>query len=178
MADIIARAAEFARKAHYGQVRKWTNDPYFYHVTEVAGLAKDFHLDEEVQAAAYLHDTIEDCGKTFFDLKNEFGDRVAHLVLQVSDRSRLEDGTRYVRKSLIDLQYLKGAEPDAQSLKCCDLISNTKDVAKNSPGFALVYLPEKRALLEMALIQARYPIWRAAHAVLVEAEKALAAATG
>jgi (p)ppGpp synthase/HD superfamily hydrolase len=178
MADLIARAAEFARKAHYGQVRKWTNDPYFNHVAEVAGLVKDFHLDEEVQAAAYLHDTIEDCGRTFFDLNHEFGGRVAHLVLQVSDRSRPDDGTRYVRKSLIDLQYLKGSEPDAQSLKCCDLISNTKDVAKNSPGFARVYLPEKRALLENALIHARYPIWKAAHAVLVEAENAIATATG
>jgi hypothetical protein len=41
--------------------------------------------------------------------------------------------------------------------------------------FALVYLPEKRALLENALIFARYPIWKAAYAVLVEAEKSLAA---
>jgi (p)ppGpp synthase/HD superfamily hydrolase len=176
MADIIARAAEYARKAHYGQVRKWTGEPYFHHVAEVADLCKQFRLDEEIQAAAYLHDTIEDCGKTFFDLNNEFGERIASLVLQVSDRSRPEDGTRYVRKQLIDCQYLKGAEPDAQSLKCCDLISNTKDVAKNSKGFALVYLPEKRRLLEVALVDARYPIWRAAHAVLVEAENALAAA--
>lgn len=41
--------------------------------------------DEEILAAALLHDTIEDTGVTYEDLKQEFGTRVADLVLAESE---------------------------------------------------------------------------------------------
>jgi (p)ppGpp synthase/HD superfamily hydrolase len=175
MISLIERAAAFAAHAHRDQKRQWIDKPYFSHVEEVAVLCKQFHLSEDVQAAAYLHDVIEDCGVKYADLEKEFGEAVARLVLEVSDVSNKEDGNRFVRKSIIDLQYLRGASVEGQSLKCCDLISNTSEIVELNPEFAKRYLPEKRLLLENALTNARYPVWKAAYASLVKAEKKLEA---
>jgi hypothetical protein len=36
-----------------------------------------------------------------------------------------------------------------QTIKCADLISNTASIALHDPKFAVVYLAEKRALLDV-----------------------------
>ena len=70
----IKKAADFARKAHEGQKRK-DGKEYFTHVEAVANIVHDNwsvedhqkawnEYKDDVIAAAYLHDTIEDCGVT------------------------------------------------------------------------------------------------------------------
>ena len=49
-------------------------------------------------------------------------------------------------------------------IKCADMLSNTKDIVAHDLGFARVYVPEKKLLID-ELTKARkvsYPIWRAA----------------
>jgi (p)ppGpp synthase/HD superfamily hydrolase len=52
----IDDARELARRAHSGQTRK-NGEPYFNHVHRVAQQVGD----STTQAAAYLHDVLEDC---------------------------------------------------------------------------------------------------------------------
>ena len=72
---MIDRAAKFAEQAHRGAHRKGTRIPYIVHPLETALIASMLTNDEEILAAALLHDTIEDTDVTYEDLKQEFGTR-------------------------------------------------------------------------------------------------------
>ncbi len=77
--DLVRRAYDFARKAHSGQRRK-NDEPYFNHCLAAAEAVAEWGLDEATIAAALLHDTVEDTGRTIEDLKKEFSEEVAFLV--------------------------------------------------------------------------------------------------
>jgi len=99
-------------------------------------------------AAAVLHDVVEDCGVIPATIEGKFGFIVASLVLQVTDVSRREDGTRKVRKE-VDKNHIAKASPNGKTIKLADLLSNLKNVAEKDPEFAKVYMREKRNLLEV-----------------------------
>lgn len=150
MTDFVFRAMLFARKAHAGQVRKYTGNPYHDHLAEVAGIAgtvpDELPISRSVfLAAAWLHDTIEDTGATFHDIRTEFGYLVASGVDELSD---LEAGNRAERKAASRAR-LAAAPGWIQTIKCADLISNTSSIVMHDPKFAPTYLAEKRALLEV-----------------------------
>lgn len=78
--ELINKAIQFAVKAHSGAYRKFSNTPYILHPLEVMTIAGTMTDDEEVLAAAVLHDTVEDAGITLAEIEKEFGKRVADLV--------------------------------------------------------------------------------------------------
>ncbi|SNR99825.1 HD domain-containing protein [Humidesulfovibrio mexicanus] len=146
--NIITDAMDFATQAHRGQKRKYTGEPYIVHPFAVAGLVRSVVEAEEAIAAAFLHDTVEDCGVPFIVLADRFGRFVADLVEMLTDPSRPEDGNRAMRKR-IDLGHTTQACPVAKTIKLADLIDNTKSIVAFDPKFAAVYLEEKRRLLEV-----------------------------
>lgn len=87
---MINKAIAFAVKAHEGQPRKGTEIPYIFHPLEVGMIVSRITDDEEVIAAAVLHDTVEDCyAVTLDDIRREFGDRVARIVgLESEDKDK------------------------------------------------------------------------------------------
>lgn len=56
---MIGEAAAFADKAHKGAFRKGTKIPYITHPMETAVIVSAFTDDEEIIAAALLHDVME-----------------------------------------------------------------------------------------------------------------------
>ena len=77
---MIDRAAKFAEQAHKGTHRKGTRIPYIVHPLETALIASMLTNDEEILAAALLHDTIEDCeGVDANVLKERKGHTLEHL---------------------------------------------------------------------------------------------------
>jgi len=148
MENVVAKALDFATKAHGDQVRKYTGEPYTNHLVEVMNIVRTVKSDDSMLAAALLHDTIEDTSVTEADVKKEFGDRIAQLVVELTDISKPEDGNRATRKAM-DRDKLAKVSDDAQTIKLADLISNGKDIAVNDPNFAKVFLNEKRQLLEV-----------------------------
>ena len=148
----VAAAYEFAARAHSGQKRKYTGEPYIVHPVEVATILAGIGCeDEDMLCAALLHDVVEDCEVQIEQIEAEFGKRVAELVWGLTD-DKIE-GNRATRKRH-DLERLKETSPDVKTIKCCDLVSNTRDIALHDKGFAKVYLAEKRALLVEALSDA------------------------
>ena len=143
---LINRARKFAIQAHGDQKRKYTGNPYWYHLRDVANIVRTAGLPDEAIAAAWLHDTVEDTPVTIDQVKDEFGDHIANLVDQLTDVSKPEDGNRAARKK-IDREHYIGADPMAQSIKLADLINNTADITQNDPKFAKVYVAEKELLL-------------------------------
>ena len=55
---LVFKAREFAREAHRSQLRKYTGEPYFVHLEEVAGLVERAGLSNDAVAAAWLHDEV------------------------------------------------------------------------------------------------------------------------
>ena len=82
---IIERAIDFAVKAHEGTKRKGKETPYILHPIEVMTIVASMTNDEEVIAAAVLHDTVEDTAVTKEDIVQTFGERIAALVMAESE---------------------------------------------------------------------------------------------
>jgi len=146
-----AQALIFAVCAHGDQKRKYSGEPYVVHPIRVAEIVKDAEIyihRSECIAAALLHDVLEDTPATFDQLVTCFGDTTAQLVREISDVSKPSDGNRTKRKAL-DLAHLALASREAQTIKTADIIDNVLSVRKHDPQFAAVYLPEKRAQLDV-----------------------------
>ena len=90
MGELLDDAIQFAVKAHAGVNRKGKNRPYILHPLEAMLIASELTEDEEVLAAAVLHDTVEDTPVTREDIERSFGKRVADLVAAESENKRPE----------------------------------------------------------------------------------------
>lgn len=148
--DVVEKARVFATAAHaaVGQLRKYTNEPYIVHPFEVAMTVKQVGGTQEMIAAAYLHDTVEDTGVTLETIEREFGPEIRDMVFYLTDVSRPEMGNRAHRKA-IDRDHIAKADARVQTIKLADIISNCTSIVKYDPEFAKVYLEEKRLLLEV-----------------------------
>lgn len=150
MSDIVEQAKNYATSAHQriDQRRKYSNQPYQVHLGAVANLVATVNDDEEMIAAAWLHDVVEDTPATLEDLESEFGQDIMHLVRELTDISLPSDGNRAKRKT-IDRLHIAKASPRAKTIKLADLIDNCKDITKHDPRFARVYLAEMSELLDI-----------------------------
>ena len=172
--DIVRKAQVYAMAAHaaVGQRRKYTGEPYIVHPAEVAKIVAGVPgSTPEMVAAAWLHDVVEDTGCTFTDIHMAFGIDIATLVGWLTDVSKPEDGNRAHRKA-IDRAHTAEAPAEAQTIKCCDLWSNTKSIVAHDPAFARTYLEEKRALLAV-MTKADPTVLKMVYQVLEEAEATL-----
>ncbi|WP_343079378.1 HD domain-containing protein [Ostreiculturibacter nitratireducens] len=131
MQDMITRARSFAVERHQGQTRKGAaKEPYTVHLEEVAALVAEFGGSHEVIAAAWLHDTVEDCEPTSHEeIAAIFGDAIASIVAEVTDDKNLPKEERK------RLQIVNAPKKSAQAalLKICDKISNIRAIGNSPP---------------------------------------------
>ena len=144
----LDKAIQFATKAHEGQTRKYTGEPYIVHPLSVMEIVKTVDHTEEMLMAAVLHDTVEDTDVTLQDIDREFGPVVAQLVEELTDVSKPEDGNRAFRKGL-DREHSAQASAQGQTIKIADLLDNTKSITEHDEHFAKVYMKEKALLLQI-----------------------------
>ena len=83
--ELLDRAIIFAVKAHAGTERRGKGFPYIVHPMEAVEIVATITPDQELLAAAALHDVVEDTHITADDIRREFGDRIANLVVAESD---------------------------------------------------------------------------------------------
>src|SRR3990167_6351226 len=76
---------------HKDQKRKHGNLPYITHSYSVAFILSRYTKDEDIICAGLLHDTIEDCDYSAEQLKADFGDRIASIVLGVTEDVALKN---------------------------------------------------------------------------------------
>jgi (p)ppGpp synthase/HD superfamily hydrolase len=152
LSPLVHNALSFACAAHCErrQERKYTGDPYICHPIEVMNLLRH-HVPESTDAmlcAALLHDVVEDTNATLADVEMNFGVEIKKLVYWLTDISEPSDGNRAQRKAH-DRAHIALAPYEAQTVKCADLISNTRTIASLDPNFAKMYMAEKRLLLDV-----------------------------
>jgi guanosine-3',5'-bis(diphosphate) 3'-pyrophosphohydrolase len=134
---VILKAAEFAAHKHRDQRRKGASaSPYVNHPIALANVLHDEgHVsDPRVIAAALLHDTIEDTQTSYEELRGQFGDEIADIVLEVTDTKWLGKKTR---KGL-QISKAAGASEGAKLVKLADKICNLRDMIAGPPeGWSL-----------------------------------------
>lgn len=75
--NIKDKAKEFAINAHKGQIRKSDKEkPMIIHPINVADILSEYGFDDNVVAAGYLHDVIEDTKYTKEDLLKAFNEDI------------------------------------------------------------------------------------------------------
>lgn len=150
MSKLVNTVICFATEAHQriDHRRKYSNQPYAVHLERVAKTVASVTDNEEMIAAAWLHDVVEDTPATLDDIERNFGSSIASLVRELTDVSKPSDGNRAVRKT-IDREYLAQASDRAQTVKLADLIDNCTDITKHDAAFARVFLDEMEALLDV-----------------------------
>lgn len=108
--SIILQAADFARKKHEGQNRD-SGEPYITHPAQVAQIISIVCPDdEELIAAAWLHDTLEDTATTYEEIEKEFGKRVADLVFELTHEGTKDSGYYFPRLGTRDAILIKFAD--------------------------------------------------------------------
>ena len=157
---MVVEAKMFATAAHaaIGQKRKYSGDDYIVHPQRVAAIVERHGGTDEMIAAAWLHDTVEDTDVTPILITKMFGVDVADIVEGLTDISLPEDGNRAKRKS-IDRMHSANASTEAQFVKCADIIDNSWDIAENDLSFAKVYKSEVFLLLNAMTKVKHTEIW-------------------
>jgi (p)ppGpp synthase/HD superfamily hydrolase len=123
---LLHEAAEFAAKLHEGQFRKHPEGtPYFSHLAYVALLLQRAGYNEEVVAAGFLHDALEDTEYTAEEMTKRFGENVTKMVLSVSEQ---KDVDPWGERKRLYREQMKESSVEACALACADHIHNSKSM--------------------------------------------------
>ena len=91
--EIVKKAYDYSMKHHAGQSRA-SGEPYLVHPLEVAIVLAEMKMDPIAVVAGLLHDSVEDTSVTIGDIRQEFGEQVAHIVEGVTKISKIDFATR------------------------------------------------------------------------------------
>jgi (p)ppGpp synthase/HD superfamily hydrolase len=114
--EVVRRAAELAKVAHAGQYRRDEATPYIRHPKAVASRVAG---DESAEAAAWLHDVLEDTHFTSKDLRKAgIPEEIVACVILLTKK----EGATYEH-------YLSAIKknPLAKKVKVADMLSNLAD---------------------------------------------------
>ncbi|MCR5560524.1 MAG: HD domain-containing protein [Bacteroidales bacterium] len=131
--ELLDRAIIFAVKAHAGTERRGKGFPYIVHPMEAVEIVATMTTDQELLAAAALHDTVEDTDVTVEQIREEFGERIANLVASESDTFEegvSEEESWHARKQAA-IDRLSRASHDAKIVALGDKLSNMRTIARD-----------------------------------------------
>ena len=131
--QLLDRAIVFAVSAHAGTERRGKGFPYIVHPMEAMEIVATITPDQELLAAAALHDTVEDTDVTVEQIREEFGDRIANLVQSESDvfpEGMSEEESWHMRKQAA-IDRLGAAPHDAKIVALGDKLSNMRAIARD-----------------------------------------------
>jgi (p)ppGpp synthase/HD superfamily hydrolase len=123
-------ALVFAVRAHVAvrHERKGTDFPYVAHPIRVAETLDRFGRCDDVVVAGFLHDTIEDAGLTAEQLAAAFGERVAELVVAVSEPEGSRPWQQRKRETIARLE--NESDEDVLALTAADKLDNVRSIAE------------------------------------------------
>lgn len=149
--DIVSSAIAFAYQAHRGQT--YGGKPYVAHLVAVVSNIHLFSFRTDVlEAAAWLHDAVEDTEVTIADVRQTCGDEVAELVFAVTNedgKNRKERNARTYPKIL--------AVPGALTLKLADRIANVESCWETRNSKLFMYQREYHDFRKALYREARSP---------------------
>jgi len=130
---LFDKAMMFAVKAHSNTERRGKGFPYIIHPMEAVAIVSTITSDQELLAAAALHDVVEDTDVTVEEIEREFGPRIATLVASESDlvvEGKSEEESWHQRKQYA-IDRLSNASHDAKIVAMGDKLSNLRAIAND-----------------------------------------------
>ena len=126
---VLKRAYDFSKKAHGSQTRD-SGDLYFSHPVEVADILTNYRLDGASIVTALLHDTLEDTDTTEAEIRENFGDEIAHLVDGVTKLTRLELQSNRAKQAENFRKFVLATSRDIRVLlvKLADRLHNMRTI--------------------------------------------------
>lgn len=131
--SLLDRAIIFAVKAHANTERKGKGFPYIVHPLEAVEIVATMTNDQELLAAAALHDTVEDTDVTLDDIRKEFGDRVAKMVEEESDKfmEGVSEADSWHDRKQVAIERLEGAARETKIVALGDKLSNARAIYRD-----------------------------------------------
>ena len=130
---LLDRAIIFAVRAHAGTERRGKGFPYIVHPMEVVSIVSTMTADQELLAAAALHDVVEDTDVSVDQIRAEFGPRIASIVASESDSIdpgvSLEDS--WMARKQAAIRRLQGASREVKMVALGDKLSNLRAIARD-----------------------------------------------
>lgn len=124
--NIKDKAKRFAIKAHKGQVRKSDKiKPMIVHPINVAQILDFYGYDDNVIAAGYLHDVVEDTKYTIKDIEKRFGEDISSLVYGASEPDK---SLSWEERKQHTIDNTKDLDMRHKAIICADKISNLEDI--------------------------------------------------
>jgi (p)ppGpp synthase/HD superfamily hydrolase len=118
--DLIVKSKEYAKNAHNGQKRKNSDEPYYYHAKRVAKRLQEAGFSDELVAAGYLHDTVEDTQATIDEIEILFGITVAYYVSKNTENKQLS----WEERKLNTIEMVRYASLEVKALVVADKFDN------------------------------------------------------
>lgn len=130
---LLDRAIIFAVRAHAGTERRGKGFPYIVHPMEAVEIVATMTSDQELLAAAALHDTVEDTYVTIEQIRTEFGERVASFVAVESDEphQRRDSVENWRARKQAAIDRIASASHDAKIVALGDKLSNMRAIARD-----------------------------------------------
>lgn len=152
---------ELVKKLHGEQKRKYTNEPYYNHLYQVAELVEHLSNDNNLLIEkALCHDVLEDteCNfrrlvKNLYECGYNYQDAylISFSVRELTDVFTSKAFPYLNRKIRKESECLRLATitNDSQTIKYADIINNTSTIEEHDKSFAKVYFEEKKAILKV-----------------------------
>lgn len=156
--SLLHAALAFAHQQHLGQSRDGEAAlPYLHHALDVCWRARWTAgcTDEEVLSAALLHDVLEEGTAASSDIREQFGEKTASLVVELTrmepteaQREGLSKDEIWEMRTALLLDEIKAMSPEAQLIKLCDRLSNLTEAKATRTGKRLQrYVRQSRMIL-------------------------------
>jgi (p)ppGpp synthase/HD superfamily hydrolase len=132
LGDKFEQALQFALRVHRGQKRKGSQTPYYAHILGVAGLVLEDGGSETEAIAALLHDAAEDGDgqNTLDEIRTQFGDEIADIVLDCSDTLETPKPPWRARKQA-HINHLASSRPESIHVKLADKVHNANNLLRS-----------------------------------------------
>lgn len=137
-------ALSIAREKHSYQYRKFSKEMYFNHPSRVAKTIAKYTNDENIIAAAALHDTLEDTNTSLKELDAVFGEKITSLVKELTT---IKHELEKVGKANYLLNKMNKMSSGALLIKLCDRLDNVSDFKVASQKFIDKYIKETHFIL-------------------------------
>ena len=134
--ELVIKAFAYAYRAHKHSTRKGSSIPYIIHPLSVATILIRHHASDELVAAAFLHDVVEDENVSLHEIENKFGRKMRNLVEAVSEpkvltHNNLDRRKTWKKRKQHTIDSLCKASGDIKLLTCADKLSSINDMIKD-----------------------------------------------
>ncbi len=131
--QILDKAIIFAVKSHAGTERRGKSFPYIVHPMEAVEIVATITSDQELLAAAILHDTVEDTDVTIEQIRTEFGERIASIVAAETDKKEKgkSNESNWRKRKQDAINRIATAPMDVKIVAMGDKLSNMRAIARD-----------------------------------------------